>query len=227
MLHMNPDRIEKEEGPDSRMERSVVVLAALSATGEIARLNALQVQNLLFLLDREIASCLGGPHFDFKPYHAGPYDPNVFREVESLAEEGKIVIDRSGPYWTFSVSTTGFEEGRQALARMTGHARRYLAKASRWILTQPFWAMVSGIYQQYPDMAVNNRIPQSTLQDPGWRQRMHPFLAGMVSLVEVFHSHRRLQRGPKGDTAVLESDWRAVGNDIRLAIEHANVAGRP
>ena len=225
MLRLNLGRRETKDGPGTRIERSGVVLAALAAGDAGTRYDPIRIQNLLFLVDREIADDIGGPHFDFRPHHAGPHDPGLFRVVESLEAAGKVVVDRTGPYWTLTASKAGYLEGRGALEGMGGPARRYLSKASRWILAQPFWAMMSGIYRKYPDIAVNNRIPQSALQDPGWRRRMHPFLAGIVSLAGVFRGPGGRRRGPAGDAAVLESDWRAVGDDIRFAIEqfHASV----
>ena len=36
------------------------------------------VQKLLFLLDREAAEIVGGPHFRFVPYNYGPFDKGVY-----------------------------------------------------------------------------------------------------------------------------------------------------
>lgn len=82
--------------------------------------------------------------------------------------------------------------------------------------------MMAGIYRRYPEMAVNSQIPESALRDPG-RTRMHPFLAGMASLVGIFSRRAPARPGPGSDAAVLESDWWAVGDDIRYALDHANM----
>ncbi len=213
------------------MDRAEVVLAAWSAGGRGSRFNPIQFQSLIFLIDREVADHIGGPRFDFEPYIAGPFAPAVFDVAESLAADGDAIIDRTGPYWAFSVSEAGFSRGQAALSRMPRHASRYVAKASGWVLTQPFGAMVSAIFRQYPDMAVNSGIAQYALRDSGWatQRRMHPFLAGMASLVGVFHGRRRLPEGaaPGRDAIAIESDWRAVGDDLRFAIEQANPARTP
>lgn len=173
-----------------QVDRPDVVLAAMVAGGKVARYNAVQVENLLLLIDREAADEIGGPYFAFVPSKYGPYDVAVLETVERLAATGSAVIDEAGPYWICFASEAGYDRGACILAGMPAPVRRYLRKAARWILTEPFWSMMAGIYRRYPEMAVTSRIPQSALRDPG-RTRMHPFVAGMASLVGIFS--RRLQ----------------------------------
>ena len=214
--------------PDGGLEnaagRSAIVLAALCAGGCAARFNSIQVQYLLFLIDQEIPGRVGGPHFDFQPAEGGPFDPAVHQVIEALAAAGRAATDSAGPYWTCIASETGYREGMDHLAEMPRAARQYVSRAARWVLSQPFWAMVSGIFRQYPEMAVNSQIPPSALRDPGWQRTMHPFLAGVVSLVGIFRG-RGWRRSAHPDAVPLESDWRAVGDDIRLAIQHVHAPG--
>ena len=48
---------------EKHMERPNLVLAALAAGGENASYWPVQVQKLLFLIDREASALVGGPHF--------------------------------------------------------------------------------------------------------------------------------------------------------------------
>ena len=179
-------------GAGAGTDRSDIVLAALSAGGRSARFDPVQVQNLLFLIDSEVADDFRGSHIDFEPYHAGPYDPTVCDVAESLAVEARAVIDRAGPCWTVSVSDAGFGQGRAALHRMARRAGHYVAKASRWMLAQPSPPIVPPIYRGYPEMAVSSRIRRAALCYPeaaGCR-RMPPALKGMASWAGVFHSRR-------------------------------------
>ena len=212
------------------MERSDIVLAALSADRRASWFNAIAIQVLLFLIDREIAEDLGGPHFDFEPYVAGPFDPDVFDVIESLAEEGSLVIDRGGPYWAVSVSGSGLQNGRAYLERMGRPASRYMTKASRWVLAQSFHALMIAIFRQYPEMAVNSWIPRSALRraERAEQRRMHPLLSGLASLTSVFHGLRPSAKEQiERDAVAIESDWRAVGDDLRFAMEHARPGGAP
>lgn len=81
------------------------------AGGKKAQYNALQVENLLLLIDRETADEVGGPWFAFAPSPCGPYDAAVLETVESLAAAGSAVIDEAGPYWVCFASEAGYDRG--------------------------------------------------------------------------------------------------------------------
>ena len=53
-----------------------------------------QLQKLFFLPDKRAAAALGGPHFNFQPYHCGPFGKTVYDELEQLESEGKVEILR-------------------------------------------------------------------------------------------------------------------------------------
>ena len=55
-----------------RWNEENLVLAALAAGGENATFSPVQVQKLLFVLDREASPHIDGPHFNFIPYDYGP-----------------------------------------------------------------------------------------------------------------------------------------------------------
>jgi len=69
----------------------------------------------------------------------------VLEAVERLTAEGSAVIDDTGPYWVCFASEQGLGKGATTLEQMNGRARRYLRKAARWILAQPFGGMMAGI----------------------------------------------------------------------------------
>src|SRR5207248_1751684 len=75
---------------EKHMERHNLVLAALAAGGENASYWPVQVQKLLFLIDREASALVGGPHFDFKPYDYGPFDRAVYVELDALSAQGFV-----------------------------------------------------------------------------------------------------------------------------------------
>ena len=156
-------------GSEAAVDRSDVVLGALAAGGSDARYSPVQIQTLLFLIDREIPGDIGGPHFEFQPYHYGPYDRAVLAVAKRQEGDAKVVVDRNGPYRLYLLSEAGLREGLIALKRMPKAASRYMAKASEWVLSQTFGTLVSAIYRHYPDMAVNSRIPEAALRG---RRRM-------------------------------------------------------
>ena len=66
--------------------RRRVVLAAL-ACKDRAAFAPVQVQKLFFLLDENVADELGGRQFDFQPYYYGPFDREVYAELQTLAHD--------------------------------------------------------------------------------------------------------------------------------------------
>ena len=69
--------------------RSEIVLAAVAAGGSGARFFPVQLQKLLFLIDREIPELVHGPHFRFIPYYYGPFDKGLYVELGRLTRTEK------------------------------------------------------------------------------------------------------------------------------------------
>ena len=203
------------------MDKLELTQAALSAGGRGAEFNAIQLQNLLFLIDREVAAKCGGPFFEFEASRYGPFDSGVFDVAESLAGAGRLVIRSRRPIWTVALSAEGFAVGEALRRDMPRSCRSYLRKAARWILGRPFGAMLGGICERYPDIAENICVPPHVLWEAAhaeWRRR-HPVLAGVASLFSAFAPSR-------SDARVTAEDWRAVGEDLRFAIEGVDLGSR-
>lgn len=209
------------------MERCDIVLAAMASAGRQARFDPVRIQNVLFLIDREVPDAIGGPLFDFRPHDYGPLDPGMFDDLERLAERGSVVIDDAGPYLVYQVSEEGARAGRSALRRMPKRAARFVRKAAGWALSQSFWGLVAAIHRGYPETALDGPALRAAIPEYARSQvrAMHPFLAGIASVVGAFFGRPGRERGLRDDAAELESDWWAVGDDIRHAFEHANSAG--
>ena len=62
-----------------------IVLAALAASKGAAH-SPVQIQKLLFLLDRKLADRLEGPHFNFVAHNYGPFDRAIYDQLEELAK---------------------------------------------------------------------------------------------------------------------------------------------
>ncbi len=202
------------------IDRSNLVLAALASGGEGTRVNAVQLLNLMLLIDREIADDIGGPHFTFEPYPYGPYDAAVLETVESLASNGHVYIDESGPCWMCLTTEVGFGVGQEQLAGLPQSAARFVS-AAKWVLEQSFRSLLSGIYERYPDMAVKSKIPLRALRPArhSTRKRLHPFLRGMAQSVGIL---RRPGESDFKDPDPIASDWRAVGDDLSYAMEQVS-----
>ena len=209
------------------MERRDIVLAAMASAGRLAQFDPVTIQQVLFLIDREVPDAIGGPLFDFRPHDYGPLDPGVFGDLEHLAERGSVVIDDTGPYLVYWVSEEGARAGRSALRRMPKRAARFVGKVADWALSQSFWGLVAAIHRGYPETALDGPALRASIPEHASSQvrAVHPFLAGMASVIGAFFGRSGRERGLLDDAAVLESDWWTVGDDIRHAFEHANSAG--
>jgi uncharacterized protein YwgA len=138
------------------MDRSTLVLAALApARGRFH--TPVQLQKLLFLIDKNVAEAVEGPHFNFEPYDYGPFDKEVYATVDELARQGLVQAVETGRSWRkFALTANGQESGDDALASLDGQVRAYIEKLSEFVLSLSFPQLVSAIYKAYPDMRANS-----------------------------------------------------------------------
>ena len=137
------------------MDKTDLVLAAL-APAEDSRHSPVQVQKLLFLLDRECATMLGGPHFNFEAYSYGPFDADVYRVLEALEELGLVVIGTDGRVRNYALSSSGQEKAEEVLGTLSDKARNYIQRASAFVRERSFASLVAAIYKAYPEMRENS-----------------------------------------------------------------------
>jgi len=137
------------------MDRNALILAAM-VPGGTHPYTPVQIQKLLFLVDRQIPQHVGGPHFNFTPYHYGPFDRAVYHELNQLEAQGLVAIDRSSPLRTFSLTASGIEAGTAALKTLPQPIQDFLEKASTFVRTLSFSSLVSAIYKAFPDMRENS-----------------------------------------------------------------------
>ena len=144
------------------MRRNDFVLAAMSATkGQFFK--PVQVQKFFFVLDKEIPELIEGPHFDFEPYDFGPFDKDVYQELDSLSEKGMLEI--SGASWErtrqYRITQEGLTVGSGYFDEFPVSAQNYIQSLVKWILPLSFTQLVSEVYRIYPDMKVNSLFQKS------------------------------------------------------------------
>lgn len=141
------------------MTKREVVLAALAPANRSSH-SPVQVQKLLFLIDRNIPGEVGGPHFDFQPYNYGPFDKAVYEELEALAQEGLVEICAGWKWNEYRLTEAGQKAGESALSGLGSRAREYVQKVSQFVRTVSFTQLVSAIYRAYPEMRANSVFQQ-------------------------------------------------------------------
>ena len=139
------------------MDRDSLVLAAL-CPAKGTPYSPVQVQKLLFLIDKNVPKNVGGPHFDFRPYAYGPFDQIVYLVLEDLAKRGLVSVnEEAGRRWrTYCLTAEGQQIGEACLKKLDEKTALYISKLSEFVHKLSFAELVSAIYKAYPDMKVNS-----------------------------------------------------------------------
>ncbi len=144
--------------PENLSARTKLVLSALASSNG-AEFAPVQVQKLFFLLDENISASIGGKQFEFTPYDYGPFDQNVYRELEHLEKLGFVKIenpDMASGLRRYSVSAEGQKAGTKLLKTFPKETQDYMSTISEWICGLSFSQLVGSIYKAYPNMRVNS-----------------------------------------------------------------------
>ena len=138
------------------MDTERMILAAMSPAGG-GQYSPVQIQKLLFLIDRELSDLVGGQHFAFQPYHYGPYDKRVYAMLEELAAQGHVTIgDQLIGCRSYALTPQGLESGRKALGDLEFRAQNFIERASKFVRENTFSDLVRAIYKAYPEMQENS-----------------------------------------------------------------------
>lgn len=134
------------------MNKKDLLLVALSA-GDKYLHTPVQIQKLLFLIEKNVSTKMGGPFFQFVPYDYGPFDVSVYETLNELEHDGDVVSSLSPRGWKYhSLTEQGIKRGaviRQALPADVGD---YIDSASKFVRNLSFAELVSAIYKAYPEM---------------------------------------------------------------------------
>lgn len=140
------------------MDKNAIVLAAL-APAHGATFSPVQVQKLLFLIERNIADKVGGPYFNFQPYDYGPFDAAVYGVLDDLAAKDLVeVLDVPGRNWKrYRLTEAGQVEGGSIINSINEeNIRQYIEALSSFVRKLTFPQLISAIYKAYPEMKVNS-----------------------------------------------------------------------
>ena len=139
----------------SEMNKKQIILVALASSNGVLH-TPVQVQKLLFLIDREIPTLVGGPLFDFQPYNYGPFDKTVYSELSELAGEGDVFVIPQNNWLSYQLTAKGLETGKKLLESLPEQAKDYIGRVSQFVRSLPFAELVSAIYAAYPEMRQNS-----------------------------------------------------------------------
>jgi hypothetical protein len=138
------------------MQRKDWTLLAICAAGG-AGLTPVQLQKSLFILGEEMGKMIGTSFYDFRPYHYGPFDGDVYSDAEKLEREGLIAISKvPGRNWNQYVPTPDGCAHAEQIDNRNPLATTYLRNVVKWAQSLSFSQLVRAIYDRYPHMRVNS-----------------------------------------------------------------------
>ena len=139
------------------MDKNSAIIAAMAPANR-SPFTPVQVQKLMFLLDKEMSDEIGGPLFNFEPYHYGPFDKSIYTRLRKLSQGGDVeIVTVEGQNWVnFRLTEPGQEKGDKELELLDSWVRKAIGTYSEWVRGLSFSQLVSSIYKQYPDTKANS-----------------------------------------------------------------------
>lgn len=127
------------------------------AQGHGASYTPVQLQKLFFLIDKNIGKELGGPFFNFQPYHYGPFDSEVYSSAARLSMFDLVDINQEiNSVRTYRLTVKGQEKGEEILSALEPDYREYIARIEDFVRRLGFKELIEAIYRAYPEMKVNS-----------------------------------------------------------------------
>lgn len=217
------------------VKSSHVILAALAAGGDEAKLDPVQIQHLLFLIDTTVPESVGGPHFEFAPGPIGPFDQSIKTSILKLCREGHLFTETDARGILLVLTAQGWDRGSVVLKRLDASIGLYLSELHVWVRSHNFGQRLSDIQSRFPH-AVTNRMPMASIpgrdEDPrrsliqayAQQPRRLAFLKGLGRAVDLYgtlndndHVLSALQASRKG-SVLAGNMWTEVGDYLREAM---------
>ena len=135
------------------LQREEIALVVLSLA-EGGAFTPVQIQKALFLASEKVSSGFRDLRYNFQPYDYGPFDSQVYADVESLRKRGLAQINQEpGSRWrTYSATEGGIAEGHHMARQLTEQQRAVLGRIVHLVRSLSFNDLVSAIYRAYPGM---------------------------------------------------------------------------
>ncbi|MEE1961192.1 hypothetical protein V1387_00755 [Allomuricauda taeanensis] len=137
------------------MKKEELILSVLSI-GDKLKYTPVQIQKLFFLIDKRIGESIGGPYFEFKPYHYGPFDKSLYQILDDLQDKGLVEINNIGGLKKYSLTEEGYEAGESLHEKFKEKEAAFIEKLSDYVTGVSFSELVSSIYKEYPEMKANS-----------------------------------------------------------------------
>lgn len=138
------------------MQKKELLLAALAAGhGQVH--TPVQIQKLIFLIEKNLSEQLGGTAFSFVPYDYGPFDSSLYDVLRAMEGDGLAVSETTTRGWKkYKLTVDGQASGEELLNSIPQQASDYIRKISSLVRELNFAELLSTVYKAYPEMKVNS-----------------------------------------------------------------------
>jgi len=139
------------------MDKKEIVLVALSASNGALH-TPVQIQKLLFLIDKKVDGLPGAPYFNFTAYDYGPFDKEIYSVLGQLGADGDVEILQNpvSRLSQYRLSSQGQTKGQELLEALDQEKAGYIKELSQYVRSLSFAELVSAIYREFPEMKVNS-----------------------------------------------------------------------
>lgn len=143
--------------PEELSRRQKLILAVMSAANQGSFL-PVQIQKLFFLIDKRLTDQVGGECFAFMPYDYGPFDQQVYQELDRLQSCALVSITDGSPWEVreYTLTDAGQTAGARLLNEFEQDAQASIAELTKFVRSLSFRQLVSAIYREYPEMKANS-----------------------------------------------------------------------
>jgi hypothetical protein len=149
-----PEGLGTERSCRLPLSRDQVALVVLSfANG--GPFTPVQIQKAMFLASDKAADAFSrNSTYDFQPYDYGPFDRQVYFDIEDLEKRGLAQINQApGSRWrTYAATQEGVAEGRRLTASIDDDDLAVIERIVNLVRSLSFNELVSAIYKAYPPM---------------------------------------------------------------------------
>ena len=121
-------------------------------------MSPVQVQKTMFLMSEEARERVGDPFYRFTPYDYGPFDSDIYADLEAMEADGWVSINQS-PHrrWSaYSITPKGIERTEALGEEADSVCLTFLGTVVDWVCAQSFSSLVRAIYEQYPAYKENS-----------------------------------------------------------------------
>jgi uncharacterized protein len=132
------------------MNKEEIVLLALN-TGR--GFTPVQIQKMIFLMQKKLSNEISEDVFNFEAYHYGPFNSSIYDTLNDLETRGlvKKTLFANSPR-EYKIT----EDGEHTSNEISFEKREYIKSLSDYIHSLSFSELVSKIYKDYPDMKKNS-----------------------------------------------------------------------